>query len=131
MADTEQTLPAAWGGEGNKGVPKKNSRRAFLAGATAAVGAVGVGAAMIPFVRSWMPSAKAKAVGGPVKVDISRLKEGEMLVVAWRSQPIFVVRMTPEMVEASDREESRLADPISQASDQPEYVDPAARSVRP
>ena len=41
---------------------------------TSAVGAVGASFAVVPFVASWNPSAKAKAVGGPVKVDVSKMQ---------------------------------------------------------
>jgi len=49
-----------------------NSRRRFLVGATSVVGAAGAVGAAIPFVGSWMPSAKAKAAGAPAKADISK-----------------------------------------------------------
>ena len=76
-------------------------RRYFLIGATAAVGGVGVVGAAVPFVASWQPSAKARALGAPVRVDISKLRPGEMLgpVPAWRGQPIFVVYRTQETID--------------------------------
>ena len=46
-------------------------RRTLLVGATAGVGAVGAGFLAVPFVKSWLPSEKAKAAGAPAKVDIS------------------------------------------------------------
>ena len=57
------------------------SRRNFLLGATSVVGGAGVVGAAIPFVSSWQPSAKAKAAGAPVKVNISKLEAGGRLVV--------------------------------------------------
>jgi len=45
-------------------------RRRLLIGATAAMGAVGVAAAAVPFVKSWNPSAKAKAAGASVKANL-------------------------------------------------------------
>ena len=39
------------------------ARRTLLVGATAGVGAVGAGFLAVPFVKSWMPSEKAKAAG--------------------------------------------------------------------
>ena len=48
-------------------------RRRFLTGATCVVGGVGVGYAAVPFIGSWHPSAKAKAAGAPVKVNVSKL----------------------------------------------------------
>ena len=69
------------------------SRRYFLIQATSVVGAVGAVGAAWPFVKYWTPSAKARAAGAPVKVDISKLAPGEMLspIVAWRGKPIFIV----------------------------------------
>ena len=54
-------------------------RRRFLAGSTAAVGAAGVVGATAPFIGSWNPSAKARAAGAPVRIDISRLAEERCL----------------------------------------------------
>ncbi|MFG1496030.1 ubiquinol-cytochrome c reductase iron-sulfur subunit [Saccharospirillum sp. HFRX-1] len=106
-------------------------RRRFLyiaAGAMGAAGAVGVAT---PFVKSWYPSEKAKAVGAPVSVDIGKLEAGEMRIVEWRGKPIFVVRRTSVMIEnlKKDALTSRLTDPESQvASQQPEYAQNPLRS---
>ena len=106
-------------------------RRRFLyiaAGAMGAAGAVGVAT---PFVKSWYPSEKAKAVGAPVSVDIGTLEAGEMRIVEWRGKPIFVVRRTSVMIEnlKQDSLTSRLTDPESQvASQQPEYAQNPLRS---
>ena len=63
---------------------------------TAAVGAAGVPFAAVPFISSWNPSAKAKAVGVPVKIDVSKIQIGQKIQVAWRKQPVFVIRHTKE-----------------------------------
>ena len=49
------------------------SRRKFLVGATSALSVIGAIGIATPFVASWKPSAKAKAAGAPVKVDISKI----------------------------------------------------------
>ena len=79
-------------------------RRRFLLGSTSVVGVVGVAAAAVPFVGSWNPSAKARAAGAPVRVDISRLEEGGILgpIPAWRGRPIFIVRRSQEALAALD-----------------------------
>ena len=41
---------------------------------TTGIGAVGVGFVAAPFVISMMPSARAKAAGAPVEVDISKIE---------------------------------------------------------
>jgi ubiquinol-cytochrome c reductase iron-sulfur subunit len=109
-------------------------RRYFLIGATAAVGALGVVGAAVPFVASWKPSAKARALGAPVTIDISKLRPGEMLgpTPAWRGQPIFVIYRTEEMVERLREDNPDLADPDSaNVVMQPMYAVNDTRSIRP
>ena len=81
----------------------------------AAAGAAGVVGAAAPFIGSWNPSAKARAAGAPVRIDISRLAEGEMLgpIPAWRGRPIFVVKRSEEALSALNEDPARLADPES------------------
>ena len=109
-------------------------RRYFLIGATAVVGAAGVVGAAIPFVASWSPSAKARALGAPATIDISKLQLGEMLgpTPAWRGQPIFVLSRTPDAVERLKQPNDNLADPDSINPDQqPAFAQNAWRSQRP
>ena len=106
-------------------------RRRFLYIATGAMGAVGAVGVATPFVRSWFPSERAKAIGAPVTVDISRLEPGEIRTVEWRGKPVFVVRRTEEAIERLRSEElmNRLADPQSEvASQQPEYAQNPVRA---
>ncbi|MBU2862511.1 ubiquinol-cytochrome c reductase iron-sulfur subunit [Reinekea forsetii] len=106
-------------------------RRRFLYIATGAVGAVGAVGVATPFVKSWFPSEKAKAVGAPVSVDISSIEAGEMRIVEWRGKPVFVVRRTPEMIETlkSADLKSRLSDPESDVEQQPEFAKNDTRSL--
>ena len=69
-------------------------RRRFLTVATVATGAVGAAFAAVPFLASWKPSARAKAMGAPVEVDISKLEPGAMMKVEWRGKAVFVVHRT-------------------------------------
>jgi len=110
-----------------------SGRRRFLLGATSVVGATGVAAAAVPFVGSWNPSAKARAAGAPVRVDVSRLEEGAILgpIPAWRGRPIFVVRRTPQALEALATLDDDLQDPDSNQPEQPEYAANAHRSRTP
>lgn len=100
------------------------ARRRFLIGATAVVGGVGAVGAAVPFVRSWSPSAKARALGAPVRIDIGKLRPGELLgpMPEWRGRPIFVVRRTEEALEALSEIEEALADPNSERDQQPPYA---------
>lgn len=106
-------------------------RRRFLVAATSVVGAAGAVGAAVPFVGSWFPSAKAKAAGAPVKVNISKIEPGQQIVAEWRGQPVFILNRTEEMLQALPKLNPELADPSSQASVQPEYVNPEARSIKP
>ena len=76
------------------------SRRKFLTNATIATGAVGAAFVAVPFVESWTPSERARALGAPTELDVSKIDPGQMTIVTWRRQPIYVVRRTPEMVAA-------------------------------
>ncbi len=107
-------------------------RRRLLIGLTSAVGAVGVAGVAVPFVKSWSPSAKAKAAGAPVTADIGQLEPGQKVVIEWRGKPVWVVRRTPAMLEGLKSVEGDLLDPASDdANQQPDYARNAHRSINP
>ena len=108
-----------------------HSRRKFLLGATSVVGGAGVVGAAIPFVSSWQPSAKAKAAGAPVKVNISKLEIGARMVVEWRGKPVYIVRRTNETLAALNGiGEGVLKDVASESASQPTYVAGTARTLK-
>lgn len=106
-------------------------RRRFLVAATSVVGAAGAVGAAVPFVGSWFPSAKAKAAGAPVKVNVSKIDPGQQMIAEWRGQPVFIVRRTEEILGNLKKIEGQLSDPDSKNSDQPAYVDKEIRSIKP
>lgn len=106
-------------------------RRRFLTAATTVVGAVGVGFALVPFVSSMQPSAKARAAGAPVRADISKLEPGQMIRVKWRGKPVWMVKRTDEMLEDLQALAPELRDPDSAEPMQPEYAQNEFRSIRP
>jgi ubiquinol-cytochrome c reductase iron-sulfur subunit len=106
-------------------------RRHFLTVATVATGAVGAAFVAVPFLASWKPSARAKAMGAPVEVDVSKLEPGAMVKVEWRGKAIFVVNRTPQMLKAIDGVDDKLRDPGSNESEQPEFAKNAARALKP
>ena len=110
-----------------------HSRRRLLTVAAAGTGAIGVAFAAVPFLASWQPSARAKALGAPVEVDASKLEAGQMLKVVWRGQPVYVVRRPKTLTDALSGHDDLLADPKSQDSLQPAYVQSsgAARARNP
>ncbi len=105
-------------------------RRRFLVGATSAVGAAGAVGIAVPFVGSWNPSARAKAAGAPVRADIGKLEPGQMVIVAWRGQPVYVVNRTEEMLDNLPKLNEQLKDPESEISEQPDYIEGITRSIR-
>lgn len=106
------------------------TRRNFLLGSTATVGAIGVAAACVPFVRSWLPSAKAKAIGAPLRLDIGKLRAGELLgpIEVWRGKPIFVIKRTPAMIAQLNTRRELLLDPESEREQQPVWAKNVHRS---
>lgn len=107
------------------------SRRRFLTNLTSGIGAVGVVFAATPFVLSMNPSARAKAAGAPVEVDISKLEPGQMLTVEWRGKPVWILDRTPEMLVKMAAETARLSDPGSDVPQQPAYAKNDTRSIKP
>ena len=107
-------------------------KRRFLTLLTTGVGAVGVGFAATPFVLSMTPSARAKAAGAPVEVDISKIEPGQMLTVEWRGKPVWIVRRTKEMLATLPALDNVVADPKSKnANQQPSYAVNENRSIKP
>jgi ubiquinol-cytochrome c reductase iron-sulfur subunit len=99
-----------------------HSRRRLLTAATVGTGVIGVAFAAIPFIASWNPSARARALGAPVDVDASKLEAGQMLKVVWRGQAVFVVRRVKAVVDQLGGHDDMLADPKSEDSLQPDYI---------
>ena len=99
-----------------------HSRRRLLTAATVGTGVIGAAFAAIPFIASWKPSARAKALGAPVEVDASKLEAGQMLKVVWRGQAVFVVRRIKAVVDQLGGHDDMLADPKSEDSLQPDYI---------
>jgi len=108
-----------------------HGRRQLLVKATALTGAVGVVLAATPFLASWKPSARAKALGAPIEIDISKLEPGAMIKVIWRGKPVWVLKRTPEMIAQIKNADPLLLDPASDGSTQPDYAKNATRSRRP
>ncbi len=128
---SEQTVasPGAMNGAPESGVDLR--RRRFLTGAATVVGGAGVAAAMVPFLSYWQPSAKTRAAGAPIEVDIGKLAEGQMMTVEWRGMPIYVLRRTTSTVAELAALDGGLRDPASTVDQQPKYAQNAYRSRTP
>ncbi|MHB1075553.1 ubiquinol-cytochrome c reductase iron-sulfur subunit [Thiobacillus sp.] len=106
-------------------------KRKFLIAATSAVGGVAVAGVAVPLVMSMLPSARAKAAGAPVEVDISKIEPGMLLTAEWRGKPVWVVNRTKEMLDLMAKHNDKLVDPNSEQPQQPAYCKNATRSIKP
>jgi ubiquinol-cytochrome c reductase iron-sulfur subunit len=106
-------------------------KRRFLTNATSVVGAVGVGFVAWPFLSSWMPSARAKAAGAPVDVDISKLDAGQLVRVLWRKKPVWIFKRDASTIANLKTLDDELADPNNEENQQPAYAKNIYRSINP
>jgi ubiquinol-cytochrome c reductase iron-sulfur subunit len=109
------------------------SRRDFLYIATAAAGAVGTAAALVPLVDQMNPDASTLAQGGPLDVDLSQVQLGQQIMVRWRSRPVVIVNRPQQALATLQdaRLVDQLADPESTELQQPPYAANWHRSVKP
>ncbi len=106
-------------------------RRKFLRRATTVVSGIGAAYVAAPFLASWLPSEKAKALGAPVEVDVSKLEMGAQITVPWRGQPVWIVRRPQKVIDNLSSLNSLLRDPNSDRPQQPEYAQNIYRSIKP
>lgn len=106
-------------------------RRRFLTLTTTVVGGAGAVAAAWPFLASLKPSERAKALGAPITVDISKVEAGQKLTVAWRGKPVWIIKRTPEMLASLPKVDGELRDPNSDEAQQPPYAKNESRAIKP
>ncbi len=106
-------------------------KRRMLVLGTGAVGVVGALGGSVPFIASMAPSARARAAGAPVEVDLENLEPGMMVTVEWRGKPVWVLHRTEEMVQSLSEIVDKVQDPSSSAPMQPEYAGNDYRSIKP
>jgi len=111
----------------------ETTRRDFLYIATATVGAIGAAATLVPLIDQMNPDASTLAAGGPVDLDVSKVAEGQQVVIRWRQRPIFVFRRSKETLQSMQSSQmiSLLADPNSDQLQQPPYATNWHRSIKP
>jgi ubiquinol-cytochrome c reductase iron-sulfur subunit len=106
------------------------NRRNLLGWLAAIGGGIAALSALLPFSRYMGPSQRAKAVGGPLEVDISDILPGQIKTILWRGKAFWFFRRTPEMLATLPAMSPYLLDTETPApEDQPPYVDPVARSI--
>ena len=90
---------------------KKTKRRDFIFTASYVLGAVGVGAAVLPLIDQMNPDASVKALSS-TEVDVSEVSPGQSITVLWRGKPVFIKRRTKEDIsKARDVDLKELKDP--------------------
>ena len=104
-------------------------RRQFLTGTAAVLGGLGAGVAAIPFVSTFQPSERAKAIGAPVEANIDQIEPGQRVTYKWRGKPVWIIRRTEEQLAALEQMRDILADPDSATSVQPEFAENSWRSL--
>lgn len=106
-------------------------RRKILVAATSGVGIAAAAGVAVPFVKSMMPSARAKAAGAPVEADISKIEPGMIVTAEWQGKPVWVVHRSKEMLDLLGKHDAKLSDPKSEQPQQPTYCRNPTRSIKP
>jgi len=105
-------------------------KRRFLVAASSVVGGIGAAAAAVPFVMSFWPSERAKAAGAPVEIDISKIEPGQKIDIEWRGKVVWLINRTKAMLETLPKLDGKMADPKSDANQQPAYCKNEYRSIK-
>lgn len=117
-----------------KANPENTERRRFLTATAAVVGGVGLAVATVPFIASMQPSERARVEGGPLRVEIGKIRPGMQITLKWRGKPVWILKRDEAMLKRLDNPdlERRLADPDSDVeTQQPKYAQNTYRSIRP
>ncbi len=104
------------------------SRRRFLTSVATVVGGVGAIATTWPFISTMTPSAKAKAIGAPIEVDIGDMKPGELRIEKWQGKPVWILRRNQQTLEDLVTLDDAVRDPDSLENQQPDYAKNEYRS---
>ena len=115
---------------GSTNAVDKGRRRTLIAWTSAAGAVAGIGVAA-PFVMSMFPSARARAAGAPVEIDLGKLEPGMMITEEWRGKPVWILRRTDGMIERVSDTDDLVADPDSKQPMQPDYASNELRSIKP
>jgi len=89
------------------------TRRDFLYLVAGGFGAVGIGAALWPFIHSMNPAADVLALAS-TEVDLKPVQPGQRITVTWRGKPVFVDHRTADQIKtAREIKPNDLPDPQS------------------
>ncbi len=85
-----------------------SDRRDFMGMALGAFTGLGALGALYAAKRTWDPLPSVKAAGFTT-LDLKDYKEGVLVTEQWRGKPIFVMKMTKEMVKKAKKEDVAIA----------------------
>jgi ubiquinol-cytochrome c reductase iron-sulfur subunit len=104
-------------------------RRGFLGFSLTAITGLAGFFASIPFVKSFLPSARARSRAGPIEVDLGRVGPGQVAAYSYRGETMLVLRRTAAMLA----ELTASAQPALDTSPLPDpsYVSPEHRAINP
>ena len=108
-----------------------DAKRRKMVLVTSAAAGLAAAVTAVPFVSSFAPSERARAMGASVEADISDIQPGAIKMVEWRGKPVWVMRRTPDMLATLATLNKQLVDPDSNVNQQPEYARNRHRSIKP
>lgn len=106
-------------------------RRTVLTRIAAVVGGIGITLGAVPFIRYFVPSERAKALGAAISIDLTSFESGETRGFVWRGRTVLVMKRTQEQLDALNLTNSRLLDDSNASDSQPDYVDTSHRAREP
>lgn len=110
--------------------PVQDDEKRNMIAITGAMAGLAAIATAVPFVSSFAPSERARAMGASVEVDIGDLAPGAVKTVEWRGKPVWIMRRTPDMLAGLAALNDKLVDPHSLRDQQPEYARNPLRSIK-
>jgi ubiquinol-cytochrome c reductase iron-sulfur subunit len=97
----------------SKNTKSEPTRRDFLYLTAAAMGAVGAGSALWPFVHSLNPAADTLALAS-TEVSLDGIEVGQSVTITWRGKPVFIRRRTADEIALAEKvSNDELVDPQS------------------
>lgn len=108
-------------------------RRDFLNMVAISGALIGAGAICWPLIDMMDPSKDVIAAGAPIDIDLSKIADGQQVVVLWRGAPMLVVHRTAAALKTLQEPSLLriLSDPNSTVHQQPPYAVNWHRSVKP
>ncbi len=86
------------------------NRRRFLTTTASVAGGAGAVATSLPFIATMTPSAKTRAIGAPVEVEIGDLQPGQLKIDQWQGKPVWIIRRSDSSLGTIAEQDDVVAD---------------------